>query len=185
MPLFAGKSFPQNLKVGFTAVVNVRERMKNWEAAEKINIVLSSVLHSPACIRSYNILEYMYMSFNRATLAIFGPVLILVGVLGFVLSPELTPTSDAPPYNVFHIIFGAIGVLIVLSRYEWPAVIFNMVFGTIDLYQFVASYADLFPEQFFQWTPADDFLHISLGLILALLGLYGFLTNRPVPVKQI
>src|SRR5882757_5165324 len=120
------------------------------------------------------------MSFNRATLTVFGPVLILTGTLGFVLPPELTPTSDAPPYNIFHIVFGVIGLLIVLSRYEWPAVIFNLVFGSIDLYQVVASYADLFPEQFFQWTPADDALHIVLGLLLALLGLYGFLTNRPV-----
>jgi hypothetical protein len=118
-------------------------------------------------------------------LLIFAPVLILVGTLGFVLAPELTPTSDAPPYNIFHIIFGAIGLLIVLTRYEWPAVAFNLIFGVIDLYQFVASYADLFPEQFFQWTPADDTLHVVLGLILALLGLYGFLTNRPVPVRQV
>ncbi len=125
------------------------------------------------------------MSFNRAILAIFGPVLILTGTLGFLLSPELTPTSDAATYNIFHIVCGLIGLLIVLTRLEWPAVAFNLVFGAIDLYQFIASYADLFPEQFFQWTPADDVLHIVLGLILALLGLYGYLTNRPVPVKQI
>jgi hypothetical protein len=138
-----------------------------------------------ACIRSRNIFEYHSMSFNRATLAIFGPVLILTGTLGFLLSPELTPTSDAAPYNIFHIVFGIIGLLIVLTRYEWPAVLFNLIFGTIDLYQFVASYANLFPEQFFKWTPADDVLHIVLGLILALLGIYGLMTNRPVPVRQI
>jgi hypothetical protein len=125
------------------------------------------------------------MSFNRLILLIFAPVLILIGALGFVLAPELTPTSDAPPYNIFHIIFGAIGLLIVLTRYEWPAVAFNLIFGVIDLYQFVASYADLFPEQFFQWTPADDTLHIVLGLMLALLGLYGYFTNRPVPIRHV
>jgi hypothetical protein len=125
------------------------------------------------------------MSFNRVTLAIFGPVLILTGTLGFLLSPELTPTSDAAPYNIFHIVFGVIGLLIALTWLEWPAIIFNLVFGSIDLYQFAASYANLFPEQLFQWTPADDVLHIVLGLILALLGLYGYLTNRPVPVRQI
>lgn len=118
-------------------------------------------------------------------MAIFGPLLILTGILGFVLSPELTPTSDAAPYNIFHIIFGLIGLLIVWTRQEWPAVIFNLGFGTIDLYQFIASYANLFPEQFFQWTPADDTLHIILGLILALLGIYGLMTNRTVPVRQI
>jgi hypothetical protein len=125
------------------------------------------------------------MSFNRATLAIFGPVLILTGTLGFLLSPELTPTSGAAPYNIFHIIFGVIGLLIVLTRLEWPAIAFNLIFGTIDLYQFVASYAHLFPEQFFRWTPADDVLHLVLGLLLTLLGFYGYLTNRPVPVRQI
>jgi hypothetical protein len=125
------------------------------------------------------------MSFNRATLLIFAPLLILTGALGFLLSPELTPTSDAAPYNIFHIVFGFVGLMIVFTRYEWPVIAFNLIFGTIDLYQFIASYSDLFPEQFFQWTPTDDMLHIVLGLILALIGLYGFLTNRPVPVKQI
>ncbi len=118
-------------------------------------------------------------------MAIFGPVLILTGTLGFLLSPELTPTSDAAPYNIFHIIFGVIGLAVVLTRLEWPAILFNIVFGTLDLYQFVASYANLYPKQLFQWTPADDVLHIVLGLLLAFLGLYGYLTNRPVPVRQI
>jgi hypothetical protein len=125
------------------------------------------------------------MSFNRLILLLVAPVLILVGVLGFVLAPEMTPTSDAAPYNIFHIIFGTLGVAIVLTRFEWPAIIFNLTFGTIDLYQFIASYADLFPETIFQWTPTDDFLHIALGLILALLGIYGFATNRPVAVRHI
>jgi hypothetical protein len=125
------------------------------------------------------------MSFNRLFLLILAPMLIAAGLLGFLVNPDLTPTSDAPPYNIFHIVFGIVGLLIVYTRFEWPAVIFNLLFGVIDLYQFIASYEDLFPEQFFQWTSADDMLHIVIGLLLAVVGFYGLMTNRPVPIKQI
>lgn len=125
------------------------------------------------------------MSFNRLFLLIFAPVLVLVGALGFVLAPELTPTSDAAPYNIFHIVAGCIGLLIVVTRREWPAIGFNLALGAFDIYQFVASHADWFPEQFFQWTRTDDILHIVIGITLALLGIYGYVTNRPIPVRHI
>jgi hypothetical protein len=129
--------------------------------------------------------EYHGMSFNRLTLLIFGPLLILVGILGFVIPPGQGFTSGAAPYNIFHIFFGAVALMILLSRNEVGAAIFNFGFGMIDLYQFVASYANLFPKQHFQWTAADDTLHIVIGLILVIIGLYGLMTNRPVPVRHI
>jgi hypothetical protein len=43
----------------------------------------------------------------------------------------------------------------------------------IDLYQALASYIHLFPEQYFRWTKADDVLHIILGLLLVGIGCYG------------
>lgn len=125
------------------------------------------------------------MSFNRLILLIFALALILIGILGFVLAPELTPTSDAAPYNIFHIVAGCVGLMIVMTRREWPAIVFNLGLGAFDIYQFVASHADWFPEQFFQWTRTDDILHITIGIILALLGLYGFMTNRPIPVRHV
>lgn len=129
--------------------------------------------------------EYYPMSTNRLTILIFAPVLILVGVLGFVIPPEQSLTSGAAPYNIFHIFFGIVGLAVLLTRNEITAGWFNLGFGLIDLYQFAASYADLFPEQLFRWTRTDDLLHIVIGLILALIGIYGLLTTRPVPVRYI
>ena len=47
---------------------------------------------------------------NMLVLRIFAPVLIVVGVLGFVLPESIAMTSGAAPYNVFHIVFGLIGL---------------------------------------------------------------------------
>lgn len=109
--------------------------------------------------------------YNRPVLAIFAPVLILTGALGFVLPPG--PMSAAPAYNVFHIIFGVLGGAAVLSRR--PALIraFNVGFGLIDLYQALASFLHLFPEKYFQWKTADDVLHVVIGAALVAIGLSG------------
>jgi hypothetical protein len=125
------------------------------------------------------------MSLNRLTLLVFAPLLILVGVLGFVIPPEQSLTSGAAPYNIFHIFFGVVALVILFTRNETGAACFNLGFGLLDLYQFVASYVHLFPEQLFRWTRIDDALHIAIGLILFLIGVYGIMTNRPVPVRYV
>ncbi len=102
---------------------------------------------------------------------IFAPVLILTGFLGFVLPDGLM--SNAPAYNIFHIIFGAIGLAFVLFKREDFIRGFNISFGLIDLYQAAASFLHWFPEQHFQWKTADDILHIVIGSALALIGLFG------------
>src|SRR2546423_3327468 len=86
-------------------------------------------------------------SLNRITLSIFAPVLILIGVAGFLLPAEKSLTSGAMPYNIFHLVFGCIGIALVLWKNEWGAISFNIGFGLIDLYQALASYTHLFPEQ--------------------------------------
>lgn len=102
---------------------------------------------------------------------IFAPVLILTGLLGFVLPEGLM--SNAPAYNIFHIIFGAIGLAFVLLKREDFIRGFNISFGLIDLYQAAASFLNWFPEQHFQWKTADDILHIIIGGALVLIGLFG------------
>jgi len=113
----------------------------------------------------------MVKNLNYYTLLIFAPVLILTGILGFIL-PE-TIMSGAPAYNVFHIVFGTIGLLSVLSKREVLIRGFNISFGLIDLYQAAASFFDLFPESLFRWKTGDDILHIVIGVGLVLIGLYG------------
>ena len=112
-------------------------------------------------------------SINFITLAIFAPLLIVVGVAGFLVPPQLSLTSGAPAYNVFHICFGLLGLGVLWSKKERLVSLFNAGFGLIDLYQAVASYAGLPPKQYFLWTGVDDILHIVIGLILFIIGCYG------------
>ena len=107
---------------------------------------------------------------NVIALGIFAPILVLAGILGFIIPPHLSLMSGAAPYNIFHIIFGTIGIIFVLTKNETLIRSFNLGFGLMDLYQVVASFAHLFPEQYFQWKPADDVLHIIIGLALVLIG---------------
>lgn len=117
-------------------------------------------------------------SANSVTLAIFAPVLILVGVAGFLIPVQLSSTSGAPPYNIFHLIFGCLGLIVVWSAKERLVSFFNAGFGLIDLYQALASRLHLFPQQYFLWTKVDDILHILIGLALVIIGAYGLLKRR-------
>lgn len=102
----------------------------------------------------------------------------MVGVAGFLTPARLSLTSGAPAYNIFHIVFGLLGLLVLWLRKERLASIFNAGFGLIDLYQALASYADLPPKSYFLWTRVDDILHVLIGLTLFIIGSYGLLRRR-------
>ena len=123
-------------------------------------------------------LSIKHKTVNYVTLVIFAPLLIVAGVAGFVIPPEQSLTSGAPPYNVFHIFFGVIGLVVLWTRNERSVSLFNLGFGLIDLYQALASFVHLPPEQYFLWTPVDDILHILFGLALVLIGGYGLLKHQ-------
>lgn len=108
---------------------------------------------------------------NYITLLIFAPLLILTGLLGFALPDG--PMSNAATYSVFHIVFGLIGLLFLLSKNGNLIRGFNIGFGAIDLYQAAASFMDWFPESYFQWKPADDVLHVVIGTALIAIGSTG------------
>jgi len=115
---------------------------------------------------------------NRTVLSIFAPVLIITGISGFLVPPQYSLTSGATPYNVFHIAFGFIGLLIATSGKGRQAGFFNFDFGLIDLYQAIASFLNLPPRGFFLWTRVDDILHVVLGVALVLVGLFGILRHK-------
>ena len=117
-------------------------------------------------------------SVNRITLGIFAPILILAGVAGFLIPPQQSLTSGAAPYNIFHLIFGFLGLMLALKATDRLVSFFNAGFGLIDLYQALASRLHLFPEQYFLWTKVDDILHILIGLALVIIGAYGLLKRR-------
>jgi hypothetical protein len=106
-------------------------------------------------------------------LRLFAPILIAVGVLGFVLPASVAMTSGAAPYNVFHLIFGVIGLGCVFSGKPDAMRAFNLGFGAIDLYQALASVTDLWPRSLFLWTRVDDILHVVIGALLVAVALFG------------
>lgn len=106
-------------------------------------------------------------------LKIFAGALILVGILGFVVPPSKALTSGASAYNVFHLVFGAVGGVIAFGGNETAIRTFLVGFGLIDLYQYVANWLNWFPKKHFRWKPADDALHIVVGLALVAIGIFG------------
>ena len=112
-------------------------------------------------------------SLNQVTLLIFAPLLILSGVAGFVIPAQYSLMSNATPYNLFHILFGAIGLLLLQTKNDLVASGFNLGFGLIDLYQVLASVLKLTPIEYFYWTYADDVVHVILGFALVIIGGYG------------
>ena len=104
---------------------------------------------------------------------IFAPLLILTGIAGFVIPAQYSLMSNATPYNLFHIFFGAIGLVLLQTKNDLAASAFNLGFGLIDLYQALASAIGLSPIEYFHWTFADDVAHIILGFALAIIGGYG------------
>ena len=110
---------------------------------------------------------------NYYVLLIFAPLLIVTGIAGFLIPPEKGLTSGAPAYNIFHIIFGLLGLGLVYCNHDPCIRAFNIGFGVIDLYQAAASFLHFFPEKQFRWKRADDVLHIVIGAGLVLVGLFG------------
>ena len=110
---------------------------------------------------------------NQKTLMVLGPLLLLTGIAGFVIPERYSLMSGAAPYNLFHIICGALGLLVMMTNSDRWASAFNLIFGLIDLYQALASVVGLAPIQYFHWTYVDDVVHVLLGFALVLIGGYG------------
>ena len=104
---------------------------------------------------------------------VLAPLLMLTGIAGFLIPERYSLMSGAAPYNMFHLIFGALGLVLMSAKNDLLASVFNFGFGLIDLYQVVASVAGLTPIQYFLWTYVDDVVHVILGFALAIIGAYG------------
>ena len=109
---------------------------------------------------------------NALTVAVFAPILVAVGIIGFVIPPDKAMTSGAPLYNLFHIAFGLTGIVLALSGNDAAIRTFNIGFGSIDLYQAVASRRHWWPEKVFRWTKVDDLLHVAIGIVLVVVGVF-------------
>ena len=109
---------------------------------------------------------------NTLIIAVFAPILVAVGILGFFIPPKKAVTSGAPLYNVFHIVFGLIGIALAVTGDDSAIRTFNIGFGALDLYQAVASRRHWWPESIFRWTKVDDLLHVLVGLLLVIVGVF-------------
>lgn len=103
----------------------------------------------------------------------FGAILILTGVAGLLLRDPAALMSQAVPYDVFHIGFGALGLTIGLRRSPVMAAGFNVGFGLIDLYQVAAGLSGAFPAALFALRPGDHVVHLVLGVLLVGCGMAG------------
>jgi hypothetical protein len=110
---------------------------------------------------------------NARVLAVFGPVLILTGISGFLIPPRYALMSGAPAYNLFHIAFGLLGTALVLAHSPRGIAVFNLGFGLGDLYQAAAGVMGVFPARQFRYKRADHIVHVVLGLALAAIGWLG------------
>ena len=115
---------------------------------------------------------------NDLVLLIFAPILILTGIGGFIIPEDIALMSGAVPYNIFHILFGVIGLSIWYFTSSFWAAIFNIVFGLIDLYQALASFFGLPPADVFHYTIGDDVLHVVIGVFLFVVGSYEIKSNK-------
>ena len=110
---------------------------------------------------------------NQTTLMILAPLLLVTGIAGFVVPERYTLMSNAASYNLFHIFFGALGLVLLSAKNDLVASGFNFGFGLIDLYQVLASVVGLSPIEYFHWTYGDDLVHVILGFALVIIGGYG------------
>lgn len=110
---------------------------------------------------------------NQKTLMVIAPLLVLTGIAGFLIPEQYTLMSGAAPYNMFHLVFGALGLVLISANNDLFASSFNFGFGLIDLYQVLASVVGLTPIEYFHWTYVDDVVHVILGFALVLIGGYG------------
>jgi len=110
---------------------------------------------------------------NFLVLAVFAPLLILTGIGGLTLPASASPMSNAVPYDIFHICFGALGVVLVLTKQPKAIAGFNLGFGLIDLWQAVAGVTGLPPNDLFKLRTADHAAHVAIGALLVAVGWFG------------
>lgn len=110
---------------------------------------------------------------NFLILVITAPLLVLVGILGYITPSGLKRISTEPAYNIFHIVCGLCAAIVLLSNNDDAVKTYNIVYGILNLYQFAASFARQFPFQYFKWTRTDNVIHLLAGSLLVAIALLG------------
>jgi hypothetical protein len=102
---------------------------------------------------------------------IVGIVLTLVGLAGFVTGGTLLMFRINALHNVVHLLSGVLGLAAGFGGGGQRARQYNQVFGVIYLLVTVLGLAAPgFMGRLLAINPADNFLHLALGLVLAIVG---------------
>jgi hypothetical protein len=114
----------------------------------------------------------MALRINRIAAAAMAIILIGAALRGF------AGFSQSTAYDVFHLIFGLIGLAAAFARGGRYAPLFNIGFGAIDAYQAIAFFAGIFPTQLFNLTWFDTVSHIVIAAVLITIGVAGLIASR-------
>lgn len=110
-------------------------------------------------------------SLNRMVALVLGIVLVLVGLLGFVMTPTLIIFGVNATHNVIHLLTGA--VLLFAWWYEGGTLArpVNMTLGIVYLAVALLGYAGILVPDLLNTNAdgvphADNTLHLLLGIVL-------------------
>ena len=120
------------------------------------------------------------MTAKTAALVI-GVIFIAVGLLGFIDNPVIADSETAifhadTVHNTVHIISGVLFVLVALAAPAFSAT-FMIIFGIVYLAIGIIGFVTIGEEGmgkvlgFLHVNGADNYLHIALGIVIALAGI--------------
>src|SRR5215510_690095 len=92
----------------------------NWEYK---SVTQSNSSMSRMLARGFTNMENKTL--NQMTLMVLAPLLVLTGIAGFVIPERYNLMSGSAPYNMLHLFFGALGLLLISSKSDLLASLFN------------------------------------------------------------
>lgn len=105
---------------------------------------------------------------------IFGVIFVLVGLLGFVSNPLVGANGIFQTntiHNLAHIIIGVIMLLMAGSAANMALKLFGVIYLLLAIYGFFVGSGRLLG--LVQVNPADNWLHLVLGILLVWFGMMG------------
>ncbi len=101
---------------------------------------------------------------------LLGVVLLLVGILGFFMTPILGLFDVNTLHNIVHVASGAVG-LIVASMSFSASRMYLIVFGLVYAVVAVAGFINLEPVvSMLVLNPPDNFLHVAIAAVCLIIG---------------
>ena len=110
---------------------------------------------------------------NLVMLTGLAPILVGIGCINFFLPAYINWINTSLYTNIFFIIAGIIGSVLVIKKSDANAKRFNLVLGMTFLSFVIANFAGLYPATIVEWTSLDDSVHLIMSTSLILVGIHG------------